>query len=318
MRASAVIAIAIAISIAGPALAEEQDGSLDVVVMPGESHAISHAHSASRDTGLMGYQVLPRVVLTTGADFSFIGFRFSGLDLRAGMFGMFEVQTITEQPSAFLYVPAGPYIWRGLMGYSLALSLEELARRWLGPRGALEIAVSFRHESEHWTGGSAEDNEKWSRRFAGAPHIGDFIMPDLAIRAPAGPVDIEFRVQCKTFLPTYGNYTAGPGLDLIFRWRVVDWVHPFLSLFAEYLFGDTKTLAGERQEIPDNYLARGLLGVMFPGETADIQIFAAVAHGHDKGLLVLRKDTRFGWGIRIGFFKGPRADVDRDDQSADD
>ncbi len=305
-RAKANIAIVALLMVALPAYADDREGSVDIAVMPGESHAISHAQSASRDTGLMGYQVLLRVVLTTGADFSFIGFRFSGLDLRAGMFGMFEVQTVKEQPSAFLYVPAGPYIWRGLLGYSLALSLEDLAQSWLGPRGALEAAVSFRHESEHWTGGNAEDNETLSRRFADTPHIGDFIMPDLAIRAPAGPFDIDFRAQCKAFLPTFGNYVAGPGVDLIFRWRVVGWVNPFLSLFAEYLFGDAKMVEGERREIPDNYLARGLLGVIFPGETADIQIFAAVAHGHDKGLLVVNKDTRFGWGIRIGLFKGPR------------
>ena len=31
------------------------------------------------------------------------------------------------------------------------LSLDRLARRWLGPRGALEAVVSVRHESEHST-----------------------------------------------------------------------------------------------------------------------------------------------------------------------
>jgi hypothetical protein len=226
------------------------------------------------------------------------------------MFGMVEVQTVTEQPTAFLYVPAGPYTWRGLLGYSLALSLEDLARRWLGPRGGLEAAVSFRHESEHWTGGDEEFNRRWSQRFAGTPHIGDFVMPDLAMRAPAGPFDIDLRVQCKAFLPSYDNYAAGPGVDLIFRWRLTSWVQPFLSLFAEYLFGKTKTSGGARVEVADNYLARALLGVLFPGEVADIQIFAALARGHDKGLLVTREETRLGWGIRIGLFKGPAAATD--------
>jgi hypothetical protein len=307
-RLAPTAALTTALLLSLPAGAGER--STDVVVMPGESHSISHALSASRDTALMGYQVLPRVVLTTGADFAFLGFEFAGLDLRTGMFGMVEVQTVTEQPSAFLYVPAGPYVWRGLLGYSVALAFEDLALSLWGPRGGLEAAVSFRHESEHWTGGDEEVNELWGPRFAGSPHIGDFVMPDVALRAPAGPIDIDFRLQCKAFLPTYGNYSAGPGVDLIFRWRLAPWAHPFLSLFAEYLFGKTKTALGERVEVGDNYLARGLLGVIFPGGVADIQIFAAVARGHDKGLLVSREETRFGWGIRIGLFKGPPADED--------
>ncbi len=94
MRAKATISIVALLMVALPAYADDPEGSVDITVMPGESHTISHAQSASRDTGLMGYQVLPWVVLTTGADFSFIGFRFSGFDLRAGMFGMVEVQTI--------------------------------------------------------------------------------------------------------------------------------------------------------------------------------------------------------------------------------
>jgi len=296
-----------------PARAGGDAGSRDVVVMPGESHAISHALSASRDTALMGYQVLPRVVLTTGADFAFLGFGFAGLELRTGMFGMVEVQTVTEQPSAFLYVPAGPYTWRGLLGYSLALSLERLARDWLGPRAGLEAAVSFRHESEHWTGGPPADNELWGPRFADAPHIGDFVMPDVALRAPAGPFDIDFRLQCKAFLPSYDNYSVGPGFDLIFRWLLTSWVHPFLSVFGEYLFGKTEEVGGERVEVDDNYLVRGLLGVIFPGDVADIQIFAAVDHGHDKGVLVSRVETRFGWGIRIGLFKNPAPEAARGD-----
>ncbi|HUT77688.1 MAG TPA: hypothetical protein VM285_08380 [Polyangia bacterium] len=287
MRASLLVALALLFR---PAAAVGDDDALRVTVMPGESRVISHALSAARDTALMGYQVLPHVVLTTGADFAFLGFRFAGVDLRTGMFGLIEVQTLTEQPGAFLYVPSGPYLWRGLLGYSVAAAFEEPARRLLGPRGALEVAVSFRHESEHWTGSGRD--EALGARFAAVPNVGDFVMPEGALRAAAGPVDVELRAQCKVFLPTYDSYSVGPGVDLIFRWRLVPWIHPFLSLFAEDMVGDV-----------DNYLARGLLGVVFPGEVADIQIFAAAAHGRDKGLLALHRDTQLGWGIRIGLFK---------------
>jgi hypothetical protein len=108
-------------------------------------------------------------------------------------------------------------------------------------------------------------------------------------------VDVELRAQCKVFLPTYDGYSVGPGVDLIFRWRLAPWIHPFLSLFAENLVGEA-----------DDYLARGLFGVVFPGDAADIQVFAAAAHGHDKGLLVLHRDTQLGWGVRIGLFKNRR------------
>ena len=48
---------------------------------------------------------------------------------------------------------------------------------------------------------------------------------------------------------------------------------------------------------------RGLVGLVFPGEVADVQIFAALAQGHGKGLLSSEEYFRFGWGIRIGLFK---------------
>jgi len=285
--------------LAATARAGDEAPAIETKVLPGESRVISHTLSASRDTAVLGYQVLPRVALTTGADFSVLGFRFGGMELNAGMFGMVEVQTATKQPDAFLYVPSGPYLWRGLLGYSVALFLDEHSRRLLGPRGGLEIAISFRHESEHWTGGGGESGEDYD----GVPHIGDFVMPELALRAPIGVIDLEVRVQGKLFLPTYESYSFGPGADLILRWRTMDWIHPFMALFGEYLLGKTVEDGAGTREIPDNYLVRGLVGLIFPGKVADLQIYVALAQGHGKGLLASEEYFRFGWGIRIGLFK---------------
>jgi hypothetical protein len=236
--------------------------------------------------------------MSMGGDFAFFGFRFSGLDLRAGLFGLIEVQTATEQPVNFLSVPSGPYLWRGLLGYSLSLCLEDLGRRWLGDRGALEAAVSFRHESEHYTGSRFEN----APMFEDVPNIGNFFMPDLAARKAVATVDVDVRVQNKFFLPDEA-YSFGPGADLILRWRALSWAHPFISVFGEYLFGDEKEWYGGTRKMPDNYLVRGLIGLVFPGRTADLQIYMALAAGHDKGLLAFERDLRLGWGIRISIFK---------------
>ena len=283
---------------ASPGSASEDHKGLEFSVLPGESHAIGHSASASRDTALLGYQVLPRVVSTMGGDFAFFGFRFLGVDLRPGLFGLIEVQSVTEQPISFLSVPSGPYLWRGLLGYSLALSLEDLAERWLGKGGALEVAISFRHESEHYTGTRSQSEPM----YVDVPHIGDFFMPDLAFRKAVGQVEFQLRVQNKFFLPGQA-YSFGPGADLVFRWRALKWAHPFVSTFGEYLAGRKMTWYGETRKIPANYLVRGLVGVIIPGKTADLQVFMALAAGHDKGLLAFEEELRLGWGIRIALFK---------------
>jgi hypothetical protein len=278
--------------------AEEEDV---VTVVPGESRVISHATSASRDTGLLSYQVLPRVVLSTGGDFALLGFRFCGLELRAGMFGLIEVETKEAQPASFMNVPGGTYLWRGLLGYSLALSLGDLGERLLGDRGQMELAVSFRHESEHYTG-SREGGEPL---FPEVPNVGDFVMPDLALRKALGPLDVELRFQVKAFLPTTDRYaySAGPGGDLVVRWRALSLMHPFLSVFAERMIGREVGTGDARRRIPDDYTVRGLLGLIVPGEAADLMLYAAGSVGNGKGLLAFLSYREIGWGIRVAFLK---------------
>jgi hypothetical protein len=180
------------------------------------------------------------------------------------------------------------------------VSFDELAERWLGPRGALEVVLSHRHESEHFTG-PRDPND---RTFDDIPIIGDFLMPDFAARFPAGPVDLEVRLQFKFFVSSggYKQYIFGPGMDLIARWRLTDWIHPFISLFGEYLLGGVEEWEGRTVDIPDNHLVRGLIGVVFPGRLGDVQLFTSLAVGHGKGLLVFREEFLWGWGIRLAFF----------------
>jgi hypothetical protein len=263
--------------------------------MPGDSREITHSDSAAKDTALIAYEVAPRVSVTTGGEFAFFLFRFAPLSLRVGMFGMFELSTLKPDRANFLTVPSGPYLWRGLLGYGMALSLDRLARQLLGLGGALELGAGFRHESEHVTYTSSYD----VARFDGAPHIGDVILLDIAFRKAVGAWLFKGRVQNKFFLPTYDNYTMGPGGDAGVQWWVHPYVHPFLSVFGEYLFGKRTT----SRQVPDNRMIRLLAGVVFPGEVADVQIYFSYAYGNDKGVLALEKGHRYGFGIRVSFFK---------------
>jgi hypothetical protein len=119
-------------------------------------------------------------------------------------------------------------------------------------------------------------------------------MWDLAVRVPAGRFDLIARFQHKVFLPGGGGYANGPGGDLVVRWRRWRWVHPFTSLFAEYLFA----IAG----YPDAYLVRNLTGIMVPSRAGDIQLFLSADVGHRKGLAVFTEERTIGGGIRFTFF----------------
>lgn len=270
---------------------------MEFAFMPGDSRVISHRESASRDTALIAYEVIPRVAVTTGGDFAFFGFRFAPVELRIGMFGMFEFSTVDPARANFLTVPAGPYVWRGLLGYSMSLSLRQLSAILLSPGDAIEVSAAFRHESEHTIDGGGENQS----RFEGVPHIGDFILLDLALRKGLGPFGIEVRVQNKFFLPTYDNYAFGPGGDLIFKWRALPMLHPFVSVFGEYLF--PKDRANSEIPVPDNYLVRWLAGIILPGTSADVQLYFSAEYGYEKGILALEKGFRYGWGIRVAPFK---------------
>jgi hypothetical protein len=261
----------------------------------GPAREISHSSSASRDTFVLGLMVAPRPVLTAAGDFSLLSFRFAGLTLRMGFHGMLELES-HDKTNKFTGLPSADiHFWRGVWGYSLALSLDRLARRYLGRGSALEGAISLRHESEHYTG-SNDGGE--GTDYSDVPHIGNFIMLDFAVRYRIRSVDLIARLQHKFFLPESG-YTHGPGGDLVARWRLNKWVHPFASFFGEYLFG-AKHFGSTK--FPDNYLVRGMLGVILPSRYGDLYIFMSGDVGHRKGLAVYTEEATLGGGVRVAFY----------------
>jgi hypothetical protein len=280
---------------AGSAAGTADDGGVEVWFL-GPAREISHSSSASRDTAALAMQFLPRPILSGGGDFGVFCLRWGGMTWRTGFLGMLELESETGT-QGFAGTPAGDIrFWRGLWGYSLAYSPDRLAERWLGEGSALEAALSFRHESEHYTGSNEGDA---GTDYGDRPHIGNFVMLDLAVRWRAGPVALVGRLQHKFFLPEASGYSHGPGADLVVRWHLWDYIHPFVSVFGEYLFGAHVAPYGR---FPDAYLVRGLLGLIVPSAHGDLYVFMSADVGHRKGLAVYTEEATLGGGIRAAFF----------------
>ena len=275
--------LALLLLAAAPASAAELD-------LLGPARAISHSSSASRDTFALSLLALPHRVLSGGGDFGVLSLSARGLTLRLGVQAMMELESEGEVTGFDGMPVADIHFWRGVWGYSAALSLDDLATRWLGARGALEATFSLRHESEHYTGSNeGGDAIDYSDR----PHVGNFAMLDLAARVPVGDVDLVARLQEKQFLGG-GGYRLGPGFDLHARWRRWPRLHPFASLFGELLVG--------RDRYPDDRLLRGLLGVILPSRAGDIYLFLSADVGNRKGLAVTTEERTLGLGVRFAFY----------------
>jgi hypothetical protein len=279
---------------AGVALAAEPPASAPASpssfrFLPGASRVISHAASASRDTAALGLVILPRVVVTGGADIAVFAIEGSGLTFRPGFFGMLELES-REATERFLPRAVDEVsLWRRLFGYSAAVSFDRFAARALGRGGAIEGTLSYRHESEHFSGpiDQASTLDK-------VPQMGDFIMVDLAVRAPFGRWEIETRAHYKGFV-VHGDepapYRDGAGAELIVRFKASPKLHVFSSTFAEFIVASTPA--------NDAYFFRNLTGVTIPGAAGGLSVFAATDIGHGKGFLIDRYGASIGCGLRL-------------------
>src|SRR5688572_15368719 len=64
-----------------------------LAVLPGASREINHAHSASRDTGAMGWAFTPYSLLSAGADVAILKWKLEPVSLRFGFFGLLELES---------------------------------------------------------------------------------------------------------------------------------------------------------------------------------------------------------------------------------
>jgi hypothetical protein len=291
--------VALLATLVAAAAHADEPSPTSIVVMPGAARAISHGLSASRDTALLGLAFTPYSVLTAGADLGLVELQLASATVRFGFFGLIELESdrpFSGHPADFIPRENSAF-WRAQGGYSVALALDGLAHRVLGERGALEATLSLRHESEHFTGSTGGDAPKYEDY----PHIGNFLMADVAVRLPAGNLDVELRVQCKWFPGGDQSYTVGPGVDAIVRWHLLPRLEPFSSTFAEYLVGADRVWPDGRRGVPDDRLVRNLTGVILPGRFGDVQIFNSIELGDGKGLNVYKNELRWGGGVRLAF-----------------
>jgi hypothetical protein len=253
----------------------------------GPARTISHSSSASRDTAVLGLHVAPHRVLSGGGEVGLASLRAAGVTWRLGFYGMLELESEGEtQGSTFVPWPeADIRFWRGHFGYHVAASLDDVDG-W-----TLEGVLSLRHESEHYTGSNSGGA---GTDYSMVPHVGDFLMLDVAARRPIGSVDAWARLQHRFYLPGRSGWSHAPAVELGARWRVRPRLHPFVSTFAEHAWG---TLG-----FPDAYLARGLAGVIVPSDRGDIYVYLSADVGHREGLAVFTEERSLGAGVRLAFW----------------
>jgi hypothetical protein len=265
--------------------------------LPGDARQVSHACSASRDTAALEAIVAPRFSVTLGSEFALIAWRPAGFTLRAGTLALFGLESRTPSRQLFPAPGGDSDLWRGILGYELALSFDRLATDALGRHGALEIAAGYYHESEHHTAsndpvvpGAPPDDPD----LRGRPQIGNFLAADLAARFQVDSLELILRHQSKLFVngePTAVTpFRAGTGDELVFQLHgVLPGLTPFWSTAAEVL------IATDRP--PARYF-RSLVGISLPGIRGELRLYASYDAGAEKGLLIPDRQHTAGAGLR--------------------
>ena len=72
----------------------------------------------------------------------------------------------------------------------------------------------------------------------------------------------------------------------------------FILLGSSLRWNDKKKCRDDEKE-QENYYLRSIGGIVIPGKTAELQVFAVFSAGYGKGLLAYIKENNFGWGIRV-------------------
>src|SRR5205823_12807751 len=104
--------------------------------------------SASRDTPLLEGAYGPRAQSSLGFEFCTLKADFGAVSVRWGVHFLIALENVDSVDTvAFPFIAT--HLFRGFYGSSLALSADRLARRWLGPRGALEVTLLYAHENAH-------------------------------------------------------------------------------------------------------------------------------------------------------------------------
>ncbi len=270
--------------------------------LPGDAREVSHSSSASRDTAALEAIVAPRFSVTLGSEFGLVAWQPKGVTLRIGALALFGLESHTRS-SRLLPAPGGDSdLWRGILGYELALSFDRLATDAFGARGALEVALGYYHESDHHTAsnepvvpGATPDHLE----LRGRPQIGNFIAADVAVRFQVHSLELILRQQSKLFVNGTASpatpFRAGTGNELVFQLHcVLPAVTPFWSTAAEVLIA---------KDGPAARYFRSLVGISLPGRHGELRLYVSYDVGAEKGLLIPEHQNALGGGLRYTPFE---------------
>lgn len=266
--------------------------------LPGASRAVTNSLSASRDMAYPTWQLLPRETRVGGIDFGIIGLKLPHHSFRVGHIAMLELESDKYDVKPVPLKNQNVNLWRGSYGLTAAWSLDAFGKQTLGERSKFEIGLTARHESDH-------ESDHQNERYALVPHIGDYLMPEVATRVARGRMTYDLRLQNKIFVVKYGyrGYDLGPGGDFIVRYAENEKRDWFVSNYYEYVFGGKAEVGGVWFNVPDYRYFRQLAGVLFKTDVADLAFYTAWTAGHGKGKLVYDDQVGWGWGFRVVFFE---------------
>ncbi|MBN2718074.1 MAG: hypothetical protein JXX14_19670 [Deltaproteobacteria bacterium] len=260
----------------------------------GKGRTISKGWSASRDTSVMTMNFFPRPFLKGGGAFALMSLANASGILYLGFEGFIEllVDGETRGTNAGL-APWGDgwMLWRGSYSYYLAASSQRLMSG-ICSHCEVEAAVSYRHESEHYTG---SNHGPWGIDATLTPYVGDDVIVDLGVGQYVGRWYFAERVTGMWFLPDASSYSFGVASDIHVRWRQWRLIHPFFSGYTEFKSGTE----WRHQQYPDAYRIRGLLGVALPGSLGDILVYLSGDVGHRYGIRANMEEATLGLGVRL-------------------
>ncbi len=272
--------------------------------LPGPSHAISMADSASPDAPVTGYAYGPRAHVSLGGDLALFSVAARAFSFRFGGSALLAFEDGAR------HVPLPGETLRSAFELSGAWELRDFAARALGPGKELELSLSLgRRSALPMTDFTLGDRYHTDDVPFGAG--GDYLGADVAFRAPLGTRFSEtsrlgFRAYANAFPDLFGARVASDvtadslhegaeyqaWFELGARFHAASWVEPLSRLYVEVI-----------EPHDDNakplFLARLLVGGALPGRSFELTPFTAFEAGHGPGILVNRTELRWSGGIRL-------------------
>jgi hypothetical protein len=269
--------------------------------LPGDARRITRNTSASRDVGALDVVVYPRFSVTFGTEFGLVRLKKGPVSFVPGVFALFNLESQSKSKQIFPAPGGDSNLWRGILGYELSCSFDRFAERFLGERGALEVAIGYLHESEHHSASNGvlpPGSEPDHPELRGRPQLSNWLAFDLAGRTELAHFELVARGQGKGFvngpLSQHEPFRYGLSADVIVRSRHHARVQPFLATFGEILHSPITRDANS---------FRALLGAAFPGTYGELSLFLSLSTGANKGLLIPLHTTDVGGGLRYAPFR---------------